>query len=221
VSAGAIELDEGSWTVVARAPGYQERTERVQIAAGQTVSLELALTREPQKGPAPVQTRGMEGFESPQNWAQEGEWYVRRGGNLVPYQPTPHGGTFTFTIQLASGGGVFRGKRLEWVVDFRDQRNHVLFQLDRDSFRRIQFVNGRRTETRKPHGLGLKDQIMATVQIDVTSTAVTHRLRKGNDWAVIDTLSVPGQNFTVGHFGLIIQGRDEVRLADFSFRPGK
>jgi hypothetical protein len=221
VTPGTVELEEGAWTLVARAPGYLERTERVQIAPGQIVALELALTREPQKGPPPVLTSGIEGFENPQGWTQQGEWYVRRGGNLVLYKPAPQGGTYAFTILMASGGGVFRGKRLEWVVDFRDQRNHVLLQLERDTFRRTLFVNGRRTETRKPHGLPLKDEIQATLQIEVTATAVTHRVRKGEAWVVLDTLSVPGQNFTVGQFGLIIQGRDEVRLANFSFRPGK
>lgn len=221
LSPGTVELEEGSWTLIARAPGYLERTERVQIAGGQTVSLEVALTREPPKGPPPVQTIGMEGFENPQGWTRQGEWYVRRGGNLVLYKPAPQGGTYTFTILMASGGGVFRGRRLEWVVDFRDQRNHVLYQLERDTFRRTLFVNGRRTETRKPHGLALKDEIQATVQIEVTATGITHRVRKGEEWVVLDSLNVPGQNFTVGQFGFIIQGRDEVRLANFSFRPGK
>jgi hypothetical protein len=192
----------------------------VQIAAGQSATLELTLTREARAAPA-VKAGGMEGWENPQNWTQQDEWYVRRGGNLALHKPTPQGGTFTFTVLLASGGGLFRGKRLEWVVDFRDQRNHLLFQLDKESLRRSQFINGRRTETRKPHGLAMKDQLAATVQIEVTATTVTHRIRKGEEWVVLDTLSVPGQNFTVGQFGLIIQGRDEVRLTGFSFRPGK
>ena len=170
---------------------------------------------------APVKVSGIEGWENPQNWTKQGDWYVRRGGNLVLHRATPNGGTFTFTIILASGGGVFRGKRLEWVVDFRDQRNHLLFQLDKESFRRTVYVGGRKTETRRPHGLPMQDQIMATVQIEVTPTTVSHRLRKGEEWVVVDTVSVSGQNFTVGQFGLIIQGRDEVRLSDFRFQPAK
>lgn len=214
-----VELEEGAWTLVARAPGYLERTERVQIAAGQTVSVELALTREAR--PAAVIASGMDGFEHPQNWTQEGEWFVRRGGNLVLHKPAPKGGTFSFNIMLAEGGGWFRGKRLEWVVDFRDERNHLLFQLDKDSFRRTVHVGGRKTETRRQHGLPVPEQITATVEIEVTPTSVIHRFRRGDDWVVVDSLSVPGQNFTLGQFGLMIQGRDEVRLSDFSFRPAK
>ena len=219
IPANTVELEEGSWTVVARAPGYQERLERVQIAAGQTVSLNLTLTRE--QRPPPAKVGGMESWENPQNWTKQGEWYVRRGGNLVLHRATPNGGTFTFTIMLAAGGGLLRGKRLEWVVDFRDPRNHLLFQLDKESFRRTVFVGGRKTETRKSHGLPMPDQITATVQIEVTPTTVTHRFRKGEEWVEVDTVSVPGQNYTVGQFGFVIQGRDEIRLSEFSFRPAK
>jgi len=59
------------------------------------------------------------------------------------------------------------------------------------------------------------------LQVEVTPTTVTHRARQGEGWVDLDSLTVPGQNFTVGQFGINIEGRDEVRLTDFSFRPGK
>jgi hypothetical protein len=219
INPGAIELDEGSYTVVARAPGYLERSERVQIAAGQTVPLELALTREPPPRPPSVKIGGMEGWENPQNWTQQGEWFERQGRILVLHRDTPQGGTFAFTIMLASGGWL--RKRLEWVVDFRDAQNHVLFQLDKDSLQRTQFISGRKTGIEKRHGLALKDPIAVTVELEVTPTSITHRVRKGGEWVELDRLSVPGQNFTVGKFGINIEGRDVVRLRDFSFRPAK
>lgn len=220
INSGAIELDEGSWTLVGRAAGHLERAERVQIAAGQTVPLELALTREPTR-PPPVKIGGMEGWENPQNWIQEGNSYVRRGRVLALHGPTPAGGMFTLTLALASGGGWLRGKRLRWVVDFRDERNHVLFELDKESLRRSVFVRGRKTEIRRQHRLDLKDELAITLQVEVTPTTVTHRARQGEGWVDLDSLTVPGQNFTVGQFGINIEGRDEVRLTDFSFRPGK
>ena len=218
LSGASIELEEGSYTLVAHAPGHQDRTEQVQIVAGQTASLTLVLSREQQR-PAPVVVGGMEGFENPKAWAQEGNWYVRRGGGFVLYRAAPGGGAFAFNVMLASGGGILRGKRLEWVVDFRDDKNYLLFQLDRDSFRRIQVVNGRRTEFRKPHGLPMQDYIMATLRIDVTPTEVIHRVRKGEEWVALDSYTIPGQSPTLGKFGLLIQGKDELRLSGFSFHP--
>lgn len=214
----SLELEEGSYTLVAQAPGYQDHTEQVKIVAGQTASLTVNLSREPQRV-APVAVRGMEGFEEPKAWTQEGNWYLRRGGGFVLYRAAPAGGTFAFNVMLAAGGGILRGKRLEWVVGFRDEKNYLLFQLDRDSFRRIQVVNGRRTESRKPHGLPMKDYLVATLRIDVTATEVIHRVRKGEQWAVLDSFTVPGQSPAAGQFGLLIQGKDEVRLSDFSFYP--
>jgi hypothetical protein len=218
LSGASVELEEGSYTLLARAPGHLDRTEQVQIVAGQTAALNLTLSREQQRA-APVVTGGMEGFEDPKAWTQEDNWYVRRGGGFVLYRATPGRGTFAFNIMLAAGGGVLRGKRLEWVVGFRDDRNCLLFQLDRDSFRRILVVNGRRTEFRKPHGLPMKDYIMATLRIDVTPTEVIHKVRKGEVWVALDSYTVPGQSPTAGKFGLLIQGKDEVRLSGFTFYP--
>jgi hypothetical protein len=219
ISGPSLELEEGSYTLAAQAPGYQDHTEQVQIVAGQTASVNITLSREPQRAAPPVAVRGMEGFEDSKAWTQEGNWYVRRGGGFVLYRASPSSGTFTFNIMLAAGGSILRGKRLEWVVGFRDDRNYLLFQLDRESFRRIPVVNGRRTETRKPHGLPMKEYLMATLRIDVTSTEVIHRVRKGEQWEVLDSFKVPGPSPAAGQFGLLIQGKDEVRLSDFSFYP--
>lgn len=218
LSGASVELEEGSYTLLARAPGHLDRTERVQIVAGQAAALNLTLSREQQRA-APVVTRGMEGFEDPKAWTREDNWYTRRGGGFVLYGASPGRGTFAFNIMLASGGSILRAKRLEWVVDFRDDRNHLLFQLDKDSFHRIQVVNGRKTEFKKPHGLLMQDYLMATLRIDVTPTEVVHRVRKGEVWVALDSYTVPGQSPTAGKFGLLIQGKDEVRLSDFTFYP--
>lgn len=190
--------------------GFQEEPEQiVRVNKGEEVKLEFKLRPLPK----------MEGWQEP--WTQEGNWYVRRGGDFVLYRPTPNGGTFAFNAMLASGGGVLRGKRLSWVVAFQDERNYLLFQLDKELFRRIQVVNGKKTELRKPHGLGLKDYVMATLQIEVTAAGVSHKVRKGEQWVALDTFTAPGQNFALGKFGFLIQGKDEVRLSDFSFHPAK
>ena len=204
---------------VERAPEIRPVTvaSAVRPVAGQTVSLNLTLSREQQRAP-PVVTGGMEGFEDPKAWIQEGNWYVRRGGEFVLYRATPGGGVFAFNGMLAAGR-ICCSRRLGWVVGFRDHRNYLLFQLDRVSFRRFQVVNGRWTRFEKPHGLPVKDYIMATLRIDVTPTEVIHKVRKGEEWAALDSYTVPGQSPTVGKFGLLIQGKDELRLSDFSFHP--
>ena len=209
-----MELEEGSYTVTAHAAGHVERSEQVRITGGQTATVTIALERE-QRKPTVVAT-GMEGWGSGA-WNPEKEWFVRRGGGFVLYKSTG-AGTYSFNIMFSAGGGLIRGKNLEWVVDYKDDRNYVLFRLDKNEFRRIRSVNGKRTEmVKKQHGLGIGDYLMAALQVEVTPAGVTNRARKGEQWVVIDSWTQPG--LTQDRFGIRIEGKDEIRLSGFSFYP--
>jgi hypothetical protein len=119
---------------------------------------------------------------------------------------------------LAAGGGVFRGKSLEWVLDYHDDRNYALFHMDKNDFRRIQVLNGRRTElVKKPHGVSMGDSLSATLQIEVAPGSITSRVRNGEQWVVLDSWTAPERNFSQGRFGIVVNGKDEVRLSNFSF----
>jgi hypothetical protein len=214
---GALELDEGSYTVFARAPGFMEHSEHVQVAAGQTVSVSFALAQEKRKPTATA--LGMEGWDATA-WTAEGQAFVRRGGGSVLYKSSGSPGVYSFTVTLAAGGGVFRGKSLEWVMDYHDDRNYVLFHLDKNDFRRIQLINGKRTElVKKPHGLSMVDSLSATVQVEVAPGSIVNRVRNGDQWVVLDSWSAPERNFIQGRFGIVINGKDEVHLSNFSFTP--
>jgi len=218
VGGNSVDLDEGSYTVTARASGYIERSERVQVVAGQTASVNLTLLREQQRRTT-ASTQGMEGWDA-SAWTAEGQWYVRRGGGSVLYKSTGSSGVYSCNLMLAAGGGVFRGKSLEWVVDFKDERNYVLFRLDKNDFRRIQRVNGKNTEmVKKPHGLNIGDALAATLQVEVTPGGIVNKVRNGDQWVTLDTWVAPDRNFTQGRFGIIVSGKDEVRMAGFSFAP--
>jgi serine/threonine protein kinase len=213
--AGTVDLEEGSYIVAARAPGYIEHSERVQVAAGQIASVSFALSREQRK--PTVTALGMEGWDSTA-WTAEGQWFIRRGGGSVLYKSNGSSGTYSFSLMLAAGGGVFRGKSLEWVLDYHDDRNYALFHMDKNDFRRIQVLNGRRTElVKKPHGVSMGDSLSATLQIEVAPGSITSRVRNGEQWVVLDSWTAPERNFSQGRFGIVVNGKDEVRLSNFSF----
>jgi hypothetical protein len=214
-AAATLELEEGSYTVSARAPGYLEHSERVLLAAGQTAAVSFSLVQEKRK--PTVTTLGMEGWDSTA-WTAEGQEFVRRGGGSVLYKPSGSPGVYSFTLMLAAGGGVFRGKSLEWVLNYHDDRNYVLFHLDKNDFRRIQIVNGKRTElVKKPHGLTMGESLSATVQVEVTPGSIVNRVRNGDQWVTLDSWAAPEHNFSQGRFGVVVNGKDEVHLSNFSF----
>ncbi len=217
VPAGTVELEEGAYTVTARAAGYGERSEHVQIAGGQTATVSLVLLKDAASKQQAAAT-GMEAWEDAAGWTQNEGWFVRRGGGFVLYKSGGRAGVFEITLMAASGG-LLRGKNLEWVAAFTDARNYVLFRLERDNFRRIFCENGKRTEmVKKPHGLKLKDMVVS-LHIQLAPSAIQVQANDQGRWVTLDDWSAPGRNFAAGRFGLLIEGRDEVRVSNFKFTP--
>jgi len=148
--------------------------------------------------------------------------FVRRGGGSVLYKSSGSPGVYSFTVTLAAGGGVFRGKSLEWVMDYHDDRNYVLFHLDKNDFRRIQLINGKRTElVKKPHGLSMVDSLSATVQVEVAARG-SHR-QPGSQRRPVGGAGFPGRrpsaNFIQAASASSLTARMRCNLSNFSFTP--
>jgi len=208
VTGTVLTLAEGSYVLSARAPNYVERSMNLEVTPGGTHNVELTLARQK---PQPAPKSGMADWENPAAWTSEDKWFVRTGGELQSFRVTPTSGVFTFTAVLR------RGRRLQWILRYTDQANYLLFQADKKTFYRRQVVNGRNTElAKKPLGLEQSGNLEVTLQIEVTPASIVHRVRKGNEWVELDAWQDPGGNFANGKFGLLINGRDQVALSDFS-----
>jgi hypothetical protein len=221
LTGNSMELEEGAYTITARAPGYVDRSETVKIAGGQTVTLPLALNREQaqQARPAAAAVVGMEGWADPKAWQADAGWFKRRGGGFILFRPMDRAGNYAFNAMVVSGG-LLGGKELEWVVGYTDPRNYVACRLDAGEYRRIQSVNGKKSElVKKNHGLNLKEEFMVTVRVETTPGVLTQYIRTDGKWLVLDTWSVTGRDFTRGQFGFNLGGRDKIRISGFGFHP--
>ena len=66
-----------------------------------------------------------------------------------------------------------KGKRLEWVVNYRDDKNYDLFQMEDKYLVRTRFANGKKGDSaRIPHSIKAKDYV--SVMIAVTPGSVVH-----------------------------------------------
>jgi hypothetical protein len=208
-----LRLPEGTYTIAASAPNHQDNVVTVQLVAGETKTVPLALT--PMKAAAaPVKpaAAGMADWDEPGAWVQDGPWLTRRGGNFVTFKVQPVQGLFEFKV------GRLRGGRLRWFVNFRDPRNHALFEMDRRRFYRRDVVNGKTIDlARVDHRV--ESDAEYVMQIEISPTTVTHRIQRGGNWEVLDTWNQSDRDFTAGKFGFRIDGGDQVGLANFSFRP--
>jgi len=214
-----VDLPAGNYIFTARAAGYVDRTERVQIGAGETHPLELALAKVAAAAPPPAPKNfGMGDFEDPNAWSKQGDVWSHKGGGVIPYK-LPTNGTFTFTVRLLRGGSLFRGGRIRWAVQYMDGKNYDLFELDRKTLS-SKVIEGGKTYDRGKFEHGLNDKDMSyTVQVDVSPGQLVHRIQNGENWLVLDTWKEPGRKFNDGKFAFMIQGSDEIGLSDFKFVP--
>ena len=200
-SGNAMSLPPGTYILTARAAQSVPRTTMVQVVAGESRNLDLTLT-----------PGGMGDWELPAGWRNEGDWYVRKGGNFILYKTVPTSGTFTFNAALR------KGKRLQWVLNYVDEKNYELFQMDENYFYRSQVHAGQETEAVKVPFKSEKKQVH-TFQIRISPTQVVHEILQNGKWVVVDSWSQPGVNLAAGKFGFYIPSNDEVSLANFTHYP--
>lgn len=206
-----LQLKEGSYVVSAAAPGYQPKSLTVALASGETKTVELVLAREVA---APVKQvfGGMGEWEEPAAWTSEGPWMVRKGGNYVLYRSLPAAGVFSFNAAL------LKGRRLQWVVDYHDPKNHALFQVEKKQLIVKDVVNGKQTERAKVNH-PMEKSSTYTLQVEIANGSVITRMYDGQRWIVLDSWAAPGRDFPGGKFGFLIPGGDQYGLSGFKFTP--
>ncbi len=197
ISGGALTLSAGSYTLTAKSADNFVRSSTVEVTAGQSRTLDLSL--------APS---GMSKWDDPAGWKQDKGSLTRKGGDFVTYSVSPTTGTFVFSAMLT------KGHRLQWVLNFTDASNYVLFQMDDNNFYRTVVKNGQKGDETKIANKGGKKSFH-TLQVRVTANEILHQIRQGDNWVVLDRWAQPASNLTLGRFGFYIPGNDQVALSSF------
>lgn len=197
-SGNPLNLPAGTYTLSARMADNFVRTGTLDMTAGQSRSLDLAL--------AP---NGMSKWEDASGWKQEKGVFVRKGGDFVLYGVSPTSGTFLFSVALN------KGHRLQWVINYVDANNYDLFQIDDNNFYRSEIRNGQKLSDAKIPHKGDKKAIR-TMQVHVSPSEIVHQIKVGDAWFVLDRWTQPGTNLSSGKFGFYLPGGDQISLASFS-----
>ncbi len=130
VSSGVpLNLAPGTYTLTARTADGFTRSSTLEVIAGQSKTLDLSL--------APT---GMSKWDDPGAWKRERDSFIRKGGDFVLYGVVPASGTFVFSAMPA------KGHLLQWVLNYTDPKNYVLFQMDDNNFYRTVIRNGKKTD---------------------------------------------------------------------------
>lgn len=212
ISSLLLELPEGMYTVVATAPGYKNYESTVKVIPNETVTASIFLEpATPSPAPAASRELGVADWEKAGGWQRQGGVLVRTGGGDVLLPESLRTGVLRFRI--ASPGW----KRLEWLVDYRDEKNYVLYRLDRSRLERIVLGQGRRESAAKSgHRLRLADAV--SVAITLTPAAIQTQIQEGTEWKLVDESSRQGREGS-GRFGFRTARREQLTLESFSFTP--
>lgn len=212
VSGNSIALPEGHYTVTVSAPQYQSNTAAVQVNVGSNVIVSIPLRKieAPKTAPKAAPsgpTFGLEDWLKTGGWLQQNNMIVHRGGDYVVAPVDLSQGTLKFTAVLV------KGKRLEWVLGFHDDKNYFYYQLDDKNLIRYQVTRGNKSpQVKTPHGLDRKEPMSVTMTIAPQSISLS--VLRGGQWVTLDNWDV--LNAPVhGKFGFHIPGSDEIGLQDF------
>ncbi len=193
-----LNLPAGTYTLTARTAERFTRSSTLEVTAGQSKTLDLSLA-----------ANGMSKWDDPGDWRHEGGSFIRKGGDFVLYGVVPASGTFAFSAMLT------KGHLLQWVVNYSDSKNYILFQMDDNNFYRTVIRNGEKTDVIIVPDKADKKSFR-TLQIRVSPTELVHQIKHGDRWTVLDRWAQPGANLSQGKFGFYIPGNDQVALSSFA-----
>jgi hypothetical protein len=209
------ELPEGSYTLTARAAGFQERAVTVHVVADERAMVALTLK--------PIRIEPPEGTIA--DWgnlwtrdAAEKVYRPRASGTLL-FPHTPLAGTIQFTT-IWERSGIIRKGRIRWVVGYHDEKNQLSFSLEPDSFQALRFVNGRKIA----HERSSVEKLSAyTIRVEIARDSVVTSLwttpPASGTWHELDRWQADGQDLTAGRFGFVVEKNKNVLLHDFRFQP--
>jgi tetratricopeptide (TPR) repeat protein len=199
VSSGVpLNLSAGTYTLTARTADGFRSSSTLELVAGQSKVLDLSL--------APS---GMSKWDDPGAWKHEKDSFIRKGGNFVLYGVVPASGTFVFSAMPA------KGHLLQWILNYTDPKNYVLFQMDDDNFYRTVIRNGEKTDrVTVPDKSDKKG--FRVFRIRVSPTEIVHQIGHGDSWTVLDRWTQPGTDLSSGKFGFYLPGDDQVALSSFA-----
>jgi serine/threonine-protein kinase len=212
IAGASATLPEGNYTVTATAPQFQSATATVRVSAGGTVVASLPLRRmdtpkAPVKASGPELTFTLDDWMKTSGWMQETNMIAHRGGDYVVAPVDIVQGSVRFTVVSV------KGKRVEWVVGYRDERNYFIYQLDDKNLTRYEVNNGSKSpQTKLVHGLDRKQPM--SIGITLTPRSIATSVLRAGQWAPLDNWDVYGA-LVRGKFGFHIPGSDEIGLQDF------
>jgi serine/threonine protein kinase len=206
VTGTPFSLPEGKYRFIARANGFVDRTESIDIT-GVAAPINLVLTPITIGAAAPT----IAGWE-PTAWAADAQGHslTHNDEGIGLYNAQPSRGRYIFAGSVGRGF-LFNKPKVEWVANYRDANNYLLFSLGRTGLDIFTVKDGKRL----PHGGRIlflpisKYQIIVQISPDRVRTS----LGDGHKWKLLNDWTGLPEDVDAGRFGF----KGPVTLNSFSY----
>jgi len=207
VSGTYLHLPEGRYHFTSHANGYVDRGETVDVTAGGSAVVNLKLSPLTVASEAPTIT----GWE-PNDWTADAKSHTltHRTTGMGLYAAQPSDGRYIFAGTF--GHGFLFGKpKVEWVANYHDPNNYLLFSLGRDGLELFTVSSGKKIAT----GNRIEFPQLSTYQImfQIFPEYIVTSLGDGHGWKQLSDWSGFPAKIDVGKFGF----KGPVTLTSFSY----
>jgi eukaryotic-like serine/threonine-protein kinase len=206
-----VRVKAGSYEVEAQAEKFATRTATLAVASGKNTLVDLNLPPAGEKKTEASDTSRTrrEPPIDPATWKLSDEgWWVHAGPTYAWLKTNR--GVFDVEIRKQSGKVLVfrRTKKVEWVVDYKNEANLVAYSLDTQNLSRKEIVGGKGVvETKIPLKADLSDTLR--FQIEIVPNRITVRSANGSD---IDVFPRPNATGDPGRFGF--RGDVELKITE-------
>ncbi|MCU1224426.1 MAG: serine/threonine protein kinase [Edaphobacter sp.] len=202
-----FSLPEGKYHFIARANGYVDRTESIEIAGGAVTPINLALSPITVSGAAP----SIVGWE-PAVWTASAQSHslTHNGEDIGLYSAQPSRGRYIFAGSVGRGF-LFNKPKVEWIANYRDANNYLLFSLDRTGLEIFTVKAGKRVLNGSRIVFPPLSKYQMMVQI--SPGRITTSLGDGHKWKLLNDWTGLPEDLDAGRFGF----KGPITLTSFSF----
>jgi serine/threonine-protein kinase len=209
VTGAHFDLPEGRYHFIARANGYIDRAEAVDVTAESSIPVNLVLSPITMDKAAPSIT----GWQSA-SWAIDAQNHtlVHSGPDISLYSAQSGHGRYMFSGSVGHAF-LFSKPKVEWVAGYRDSNNYLLFSLDRTGLELFTIKAGKRL----PNGNRIIFSQISKYQIlfQVLPGHITTSLGDGHQWKLLSDWTGLPEDVDTGRFGF----KGPVTLNSFSHTP--
>jgi serine/threonine-protein kinase len=200
-------LPEGRYRFLVHANGFNDHDEVVNVAADNPLTVNLKLSPVSVSADAP----SINGWE-PGMWTANAKTHTLIHSNVSfgLYAAQPSRGKFVFAGPI--GHGFLIGKpKIEWVANYRDPANYLLFSLDHDSLEMFTVSAGKKTAFGKRISFSQLSRYQIMQQI--APGRIITWLGTDQGWKQISDWSGLPEDVDAGKFGF----KGSVTLTSFSY----